>query len=73
MEEKLDRFNNEKKTPGNHIKHTPKNRESQTPKCHSRGKPRTPGVGGALLEGGFHEAVTVKGHALLLCVPLCCL
>ena len=28
---------------------------------------------GALLEGGFHEAVTVKGHALLLCVPLCCL
>ena len=24
---------------------------------------------GALLEGGFHEAMAVKGHALLLCVP----
>lgn len=71
MEEKLDGFSKEKKTPGNHIKHTPKNWESQTPKCltvvGSPGHQELGGVAGGWISRGRDSE---RPLAAAVCSPL---
>ena len=71
MGEKLDGFNKEKKTPGNHIKHTPKNRESQTSKCPTIvGSPGHQELGGRCWGVDFTRRDSGRPRAAAVCSPL---